>query len=307
MTKFYATPTGEIMRDAGGNVESSTRKPLYFLDFSAQDVIDILALPATDPVRVAYTAELAYLPTVAAGSAPAFVPTGTSVPVNGMYLLAANQTAFASNSVRFLSSTTTVTSFALDIALTQASQTTIRRADVTGYMHLSGGGAVNTGMNLILGGQNTSGFANQVVFRTDATTLLTLGTTALTSTVGINLTGTSNLTVSGSGLVGYGTGAGGAVTQITGRTTGVTLNKSTGAITLVSAAGTASWQSFTVANSVVGVNDVVKVCQKSGTDLYMVHVTAVAAGSFRISFATTGGTTTETPVFSFAVVKGAVA
>lgn len=103
--------------------------------------------------------------------------------------------------------------------------------------------------------------------------------------------------------LGYGTGTGGAVTQATSRTTGVTLNKTNGAITLVSAAGSAAWQSFTVTNSTVAATDVVVLSQKSGTDLYMLSVTAVAAGSFRISFATTGGTTTEQPVFNFAVIK----
>lgn len=103
--------------------------------------------------------------------------------------------------------------------------------------------------------------------------------------------------------LGYGTGTGGAVTQATSRTTGVTLNKTNGSITLVSAAGTATWQSFTVTNSTVAATDVVVLSQKSGTDLYMLEVTAVAAGSFRISFATTGGTTTEQPVFNFAVIK----
>jgi hypothetical protein len=107
--------------------------------------------------------------------------------------------------------------------------------------------------------------------------------------------------------IGYGTGTGGAVTQATSRTTGVTLNKTNGAITLVSAAGTATWQSFTVTNSTVAATDVVVLSQKSGTDLYIMHVTAVAAGSFRISFATTGGTTTEQPVFNFAVIKAVAA
>jgi len=116
---------------------------------------------------------------------------------------------------------------------------------------------------------------------------------------------TGNLSLVGSGsAMGYGTGAGGAVTQITSRTTGVTLNRATGAITLVSAAGSATWQTFTVTNSVVAATDVIKVCQKSGTDLNMIHVTAVAAGSFNVTFATTGGTTTEQPVFNFAVIKG---
>jgi len=110
------------------------------------------------------------------------------------------------------------------------------------------------------------------------------------------------VTAASAGL-GYGTGSGGAVTQATGRTTGVTLDKTNGAITLVSAAGSTSWQSFTVTNNTVAATDTVVVSQKSGTDLYMINVTAVAAGSFRITFATTGGTTTEQPVFNFAVIK----
>ena len=111
---------------------------------------------------------------------------------------------------------------------------------------------------------------------------------------------TSNSATAG---IGYATGAGGVVTQDTNRTTGVTLNTVSGAITLVSAAGTTSWQSFTVTNSTVAATDVVIVNQKSGTDLYEIHVTAVAAGSFRISYKTTAGTTTEQPVFNFAVIK----
>jgi hypothetical protein len=105
----------------------------------------------------------------------------------------------------------------------------------------------------------------------------------------------------------YVTGAGGAVTQDTNRTTGVTLNKLCGAITLVSAAGSTSWQTFTVTNSTVAATDVVNICQKSGTDLHLVQVTAVAAGSFAVSFATTGGTTTEQPVFNFTVIKAVAA
>jgi hypothetical protein len=112
---------------------------------------------------------------------------------------------------------------------------------------------------------------------------------------------------SATGGVGYSTGAGSAVTQITGRTTGVTINAPTGAITLVSAAGSATPASFTVTNSAVAATDVILVSQKSGTDLYEIFVTAVAAGSFRITSFTTGGTTTEQPVFNFAVIKGVAA
>ena len=87
----------------------------------------------------------------------------------------------------------------------------------------------------------------------------------------------------------------------------ITLNKTTGAITLVSAAGTTVAATFMVTNSTVAATDVIILNQKSGTDLYNLMVTAVAAGSFNISFRTTGGTTTETPIFSFAVIKAVAA
>ena len=106
--------------------------------------------------------------------------------------------------------------------------------------------------------------------------------------------------------MGYSIG-GGAITQITSRTTGVTLNKSSGTITLVSAAGSTSYQTFTVTNSFVAANDVIVINQKSGTDKMAMFVTAVASGSFNITFATTTGTTTEQPVINFAVVKAVAA
>ena len=130
------------------------------------------------------------------------------------------------------------------------------------------------------------------------------------ATIGGSTAGAGTFTsavVNGSGGLGYATGSGGTVTQITSRTTNVTLNKTNGAITLVSAAGTTSWQTFTVINNTVAATDTVIVSQKSGTDLNMIHVTAVATGSFNISFATTGGTTTEQPVFNFAVIKAVTA
>lgn len=107
--------------------------------------------------------------------------------------------------------------------------------------------------------------------------------------------------------LGYITGSGGAVTQASSRTTGVTLNKVCGAITLVSAAGSATPASFTVTNSLVATTDVIILNQKSGTDLLELHVTDVAAGSFQITFFTTGGTTTEQPVINFAVLKAVAA
>jgi hypothetical protein len=122
-----------------------------------------------------------------------------------------------------------------------------------------------------------------------------------------NLISRGSITSNNTGGVGYATGAGGTVTQITSRTTGVTINKISGAITLVSAAGTSSYTTFTVTNSTVAATDVIIINQKSGTDKYEAWISNVAAGSFNVTFADTSGTTTEQPVFNFAVIKAVAA
>ncbi len=124
----------------------------------------------------------------------------------------------------------------------------------------------------------------------------------------LTLTDAGNLTLASPlGAFGYGTGAGGAVTQGTSRTTGVTLSKPCGAITLVSAAGSTTFQSFTVTNTLVAATDTIRIVQKSGTDKYAIWITNVAAGSFQVTFATLSGTTTEQPVFNFAIERAVTA
>ena len=106
-----------------------------------------------------------------------------------------------------------------------------------------------------------------------------------------------------------GSSSGGAVTQATSRTTGVTLNKPSGEISLFSTTASANQiTTFTLTNSFIGANDVVKICQKSGTGLYFCHVTNVAAGSCKISVHTVSAVTTaEAPKLSFVVISGAIA
>lgn len=123
---------------------------------------------------------------------------------------------------------------------------------------------------------------------------------------------------SNSAGVGYATGAGGAVTQATSRTTGVTLNAICGQITLV--AGTITGHEadeFVLTNSAIEAGDVVVVSIKSGlaagtAKYYRVGVTAVAAGSCTISVgnidnATVPSAGSDTPVLSFAVIKAVAA
>lgn len=125
--------------------------------------------------------------------------------------------------------------------------------------------------------------------------------------------GMTSTSATGSGI-GYSTGAGGAVTQATSRTTGVTLNTLSGAITTstasLAAEGTAD---FVVTNSTVAVTDVVNVAVRSGSNSggTLVSVTAVAAGSFtvRVHNGNVAAGTAETGaiIINFAVMKAVAA
>jgi hypothetical protein len=109
------------------------------------------------------------------------------------------------------------------------------------------------------------------------------------------------------GALGYATGSavGAAVTQTVSRATGVTINNPTGTITLVSAAGSATPATFTVTNSTVAATDTVILSVQSSTNTYMTSVTKVSAGSFNVTFYTTGGTAVDAPLINFAIIKGA--
>ena len=108
--------------------------------------------------------------------------------------------------------------------------------------------------------------------------------------------------------IGYAPGAGGAVTQATNRTTGVTVNKVSGAITTNGASlATGASATFTVTDSSVAIGDVVVISQRSGAVNVdtVVQVTAVAAGSFNVTVYNADATTAETGaiVINFAVIK----
>jgi hypothetical protein len=110
------------------------------------------------------------------------------------------------------------------------------------------------------------------------------------------------LNVSSGGL-GYGTGSGGTIAQAGSRTTGVTINKTNGSITLFNDANSTTFRRFTVTNSTVAATDVILLSQRTGTNIHQLIVSNVSAGSFEISHATTTGTVTEAPIINFAVIK----
>jgi hypothetical protein len=111
--------------------------------------------------------------------------------------------------------------------------------------------------------------------------------------------------------VGYATGAGGTVTQLTSKSTGVTLNKPCGAITMNNSTMTGlSVVSFVLTNSFIAATDVVVVGIKSGATVgaYGVAVSATAAGSCSISLhKQLIGSLSEAVVLNFAVIKAVAA
>jgi len=131
---------------------------------------------------------------------------------------------------------------------------------------------------------------------------------ASTSTTVVAFSGA--LTTTSSGGLGYATGAGSTVTQITDRSTGVTINAICGKIQTHTTSLAAEVDAeFVVTNSAVAIGDVVVMCERSGsnggnTDVYCSNV---AAGSFKIRVANNnaaaGTAETGAIVINFAIIK----
>ncbi len=110
--------------------------------------------------------------------------------------------------------------------------------------------------------------------------------------------------------IGYSSGAGGTVTQITSKATGVTLNKISGQVTMNAAALAAGViVSFVMTNSAIVATDVLILNHVSGGTVgsYTLNAQA-AAGSATINVRNnTAGSLAEAIVIAFAVVKAVTA
>lgn len=109
------------------------------------------------------------------------------------------------------------------------------------------------------------------------------------------------------GEIGYGTGAQGTVTQATSKSTGVTLNKSAGQITMNGAALAAGVAvSFTLTNSLISTKDVIILTIGSGATAtaYTVYVSSMAAGSAVITLRNLTASTSlsEAVVVNYAII-----
>ena len=113
--------------------------------------------------------------------------------------------------------------------------------------------------------------------------------------------------------IGYSTAGQGAVTQLTDKGTGVTLNKSAGRITMNNAAlaGSAA-VSFILTNSLISTNDTIIVCVSSNTTgsalgAYTTYVSYLAAGSALITLRNLTASTSysEAVIINYAIIHGA--
>ena len=101
---------------------------------------------------------------------------------------------------------------------------------------------------------------------------------------------------------------GGSVTQATNKTTGGTLNTESGVITMNNAAlGAAAEATFEVTNDKVAAADIptLAIASVGTAGSYIAGVSAVAAGSFKITITNvSGGSLSEAVVINFKVDKG---
>ena len=173
-----------------------------------------------------------------------------------------------------------------------------------------GGKSASTGtpiFGILNSSQSSAGLGNATITVYDNNIIDTLNNTLDDGSGNMSAAGAVKSS-SSSGGIGYSTGAGGTVTQATSKSTGVTLNKISGQITMNNAALNAQTEvSFTLTNSTIAATDVVVVCIASGASAnsYVVGVAATAAGSCVIQLGNVTLVTnlSEAVIVNFAVIK----
>jgi len=114
------------------------------------------------------------------------------------------------------------------------------------------------------------------------------------------------LTTTGNGI-GYATGSGGTVAQATNRATSVTLNKSSGQITLQSQAmGAGTSNTIVFLNSTIAANDFLLLNHFSGGTIgNYTFASNTSAGQANVTIRSVGTVTAEAPVIQYVLIKGA--
>jgi len=134
-----------------------------------------------------------------------------------------------------------------------------------------------------------------------------------TQAVGVAYSDPEFTTCYASQELGYSAAAQGVVTQLTDKSTGVTLNKSAGRITMNNAAlaGSAA-VSFVLTNNLISANDTIVVCVSSNTTgsaagAYTTYVSYLATGSALITLRNLTAATSysEAVIINFSIIHGA--
>lgn len=244
---------------------------------------------------------------------------GSTAPANGVYRPAANTLGFSTNSTERMrigtngSVTWSSTGTGGDVYLLQNTQPSAEVAirfdsnqNTSGTaIKLSNSSALNLQSTIRISG-SSSADAGIVMY-----TGQTAGGTSTSGTQSFFASPTFLGTLSPNVGLGYGTGAGGTVTQATSKSTAVTLNKPTGQITMNNAALNANTAvTFQVTNSLCASADTVIVNVVSGFASYTSYSCEAIPNSglfFVVLRNTTGGSLSEAVVINFAIIKGATA
>ena len=136
------------------------------------------------------------------------------------------------------------------------------------------------------------------------------GTTGDVQNSGVIIADNGNLLLnSGTGGLGYGTGAGGTVTQLASKSTAVTLNKPSGRIIMHNAALAAgATANFALSNSLIASTDLVYCHALTSNSIYRVEVYSVDIGQCSISVKNEAGISLSDSLgLAFCIIKGATA
>lgn len=186
-----------------------------------------------------------------------------------------------------------------------------------GVLRIEAGGTTTTDAVLDLTARGSNGVYNNAEIRAIGST--GKGTTLefytdnpagpITRQMSLNSSGNLLLT-SGTGGLGYGTGAGGTVTQLTSKSTAVTLNKPSGQITMNgSALAPGASVTFNISNSLLGLNDIVNIQLIGGTSVssnYRIENLYAQSNLAVISITnTSAGSLSEALILQFSIIKGA--
>ena len=131
-----------------------------------------------------------------------------------------------------------------------------------------------------------------------------------TQAVGVAYSDPEFTTCYASQEIGYATAAQGAVTQATSKSTGVTLNKSNGQITMNNAAlANGASISFTLTNNLISARDVIIVNVAGGATTpgsYTSYVSTIGTGTAVLSlYNISGGSLSEAVILNYAIIHGA--